>query len=310
MKSTPAYLTKFAQWPPVASVISASRLIVLPGFDGVPLYDVTVFFYKGLTEGYLTSRAAAISFSMFLAIFPFLIFLFNIIPFIPIDNFQISLLGLIADFLPDSAYETVKVTITDIVTRPRSSLLLFNLALTLYFSTNGVNALMQAFNDTYHVLETRSTIKQYIVSIFLVLFISFLLIISIGLMSFGSALLRFLLPDVLTAGKFFVILLESLRWVIIIALLLMAISSAYYLAPAKRGQFRFFSAGSMVATFLILISTLGFNFYVDNFASYNALYGSLGTLMVVLMWIYINAISLLIGFELNASIHVARVKRT
>jgi membrane protein len=96
---------------------------------------------------------------------------------------------------------------------------------------------------------------------------------------------------------------------IVLALLLAAISSVYYLAPAKRGQFRFISAGSLLATLLVLITTLGFNLYVDNFARYNALYGSLGTLMVILVWIYINAISLLIGFELNASIHMAWVKR-
>ncbi len=305
MKTTPRHLGKILGWKPVARIINASRLIVLPGFDHVPLYDVGSFFIKGLTEGYLATRAAAISFSVFLAIFPFLIFLFTIIPFIHINNFQTTLLRLIADFLPDYAYATVKETIIDIVTRPRSSLLIFNLLLTLYFSTNGVNSLMVAFNDTYHVMETRTTIKQYIVSVFLVLFISFLLIISIGLITFGSVLLKFLLPDTITGGELFVILLQVLRWLIVLALLLTAISSVYYLAPARRGEFRFISAGSLLATLLVVVTTLGFNFYVDNFASYNALYGSLGTLMVVLVWIYINSISLLIGFELNASIRSA-----
>lgn len=305
MKTTPRHLGKILGWKPVARIINASRLIVLPGFDHVPLYDVGSFFIKGLTEGYLATRAAAISFSVFLAIFPFLIFLFTIIPFIHINNFQTALLRLIADFLPDYAYATVKETIIDIVTRPRSSLLIFNLLLTLYFSTNGVNSLMVAFNDTYHVMETRTTIKQYIVSVFLVLFISFLLIISIGLITFGSVLLKFLLPDTITGGELFVVLLQVLRWLIILALLLTAISSVYYLAPARRGEFRFISAGSLLATLLVVVTTLGFNFYVDNFASYNALYGSLGTLMVVLVWIYINSISLLIGFELNASIRSA-----
>lgn len=296
-------------WKPVARLISATQRIVLPGFDGVPLYDVGMFFFNGLVKGYLASRAAAISFSMFLAIFPFLIFLFNIIPFIPIDNFQISLLRLIADFLPESAYETVKGTIVDIITRPRSGLLIVNLLLTLYFSTNGVNSLMEAFNDTYHVMETRTTFKQYLISILLVLLISFLLIIAIGLITFGTLLLDFLLPDIITGGQFFIFLLQALRWLIVLGLLLMAISSAYFLAPAKRGQFRFISAGSLLATLLVLITTLGFNYYVDNFGSYNALYGSLGTLMVVLVWIYINSISILIGFELNTSIHMAWVKR-
>ena len=243
---------------------------------------------------------------MFLAIFPFLIFLFNIIPFIPIDNFQQSLMGLIQDFMPDQAFESVKETIIDIVTRPRSSLLILNLVLTLYFSTNGVNSLIAAFNNSSHVLETRTGFKQYLVSIVIVLINSFLLIIAIGLMTFGSTLLRWLLPDLIAGSQIVVYLLEFLRWVIIIGLLLMAISLIYYLAPARQKTFRFFSTGSILATVLVVVTTLGFNFYVDHFASYNALYGSLGTLMIVLFWIYINAISLLVGFELNASITIAK----
>ncbi len=300
------FLKWFLSFPLVSGLLKVSKRIVLPGFNGLPLYDVAVFFIRGLTEGYITTRAAAISFSMFLAIFPFLIFLFNIIPFIPIDNFQQSLMGLIQDFMPDQAFESVKETIIDIVTRPRSSLLILNLVLTLYFSTNGVNSLIAAFNNSSHVLETRTGFKQYLVSIVIVLINSFLLIIAIGLMTFGSTLLRWLLPDLIAGSQIVVYLLEFLRWVIIIGLLLMAISLIYYLAPARQKTFRFFSTGSILATVLVVVTTLGFNFYVDHFASYNALYGSLGTLMIVLFWIYINAISLLVGFELNASITIAK----
>jgi membrane protein len=293
-------------WGPVVKILQVSQRITLPGFEGVPLYDVAVFFIRGLTEGYITSRAAAISYSVFLAIFPFLILLFTIIPFIPIENFQQQLLGIIQDFLPELAYDSVKETIIDIVTRPRSSLLILNLILTLYFSTNGVNSLIEAFNNTYHTVETRSSFKQYLASIVIVLINSFLLIIAIGLMTFGSSLLSWLLPQSTQNSFSVLLLLQVLRWLIILGLLLMAISLVYYLAPVKQKSFRFFSAGSLLATFLIVITTLGFNYYVDNFSSYNAFYGSLGTLMIVLVWIYINAISLILGFELNASIRIAR----
>jgi len=299
-------LEKLLRWKPVALVINASKRVVLPGFDGIPLYNVAAFFFKGLSEGYITSRAAGISFSVFLAIFPFLIFLFSIIPFIPISNFQQSLLDLIQEFMPEMAYETVKETIVDIVTRPRSSLLIINLLLTLYFSTNGVNSLIEAFNNTYHDIEWRSTVKQYMISLLIVIILSILLILSLGLIGFGSDLLRIILPDVISESGFFLYLLQGLRWMIILTLLLMAISFLYYLAPARHSRFRFISAGSMLATLLVLVTTLGFNFYVDHFSQYNVLYGSLGTLMIVLFWIYINAISLLIGFELNASIKNAR----
>ena len=297
--------TRLLAWAPIDKALKLSKRISLPGFDGVPLYDVAIFFFRGLTEGYITSRAAAISYSIFLAIFPFLIFLFTIIPFIPIDNFQYSLLGIIKDFMPRMAYESVKDTIIDIVTRPRSSLLILNLILTLYFSTNGVNSLIEAFNNTYHTFETRSTFRQYLISIFLVLINSVLLIIAIGLITFGSALLSWILPDSVENSALVILLLQLLRWLIILALLLMAISFIYFLAPARQNSFRFISAGSLLATILIVITTLGFNYYVDNFASYNVLYGSLGTLMIVLVWIYINSISLIVGFELNASIRKA-----
>lgn len=295
-------LDHFLNWQPVARIIKISRKLVLPGFDGLPLFDVGVFFFRGLQQGYVTSRAAAISYSIFLAIFPFLIFLFSIIPFIPIANFQQSLLAIIAEFMPKLAYESVKETIVDIVTRPRSSLLIFNLILTIYFSTNGVNSLIEAFNNTYHDIETRSAIKQYFVAFIVLFIISFLLIIAVAMMTIGPALIRLILPNSIENSGFILLVFELLRWIIVLGLLLMAISSLFYLAPARRKSFRFFSPGSLMATFLIILTTLGFNFYVDNFSSYNAFYGSLGTLMIVLVWIYVNAISLIVGFELNASI--------
>lgn len=301
-------ITRIKQKLRESRLLNYLKKLVLPGFDGMPIYDVGRFFLKGLIEGYISSRASAISFSFFLAVFPFLIFLFTIIPFIPVTNFQPLLLDLIRDMMPQTAYESVKETVVDIITRPRSGLLFFNFFLTLYFSTNGVNSLIAAFNNTYHVIEPKTGVRQYLISIVIVFILSFLLIIALGLMTFGNVILIFLLPDFIVNSTFYVILLEFLRWVIILALLLMAISFLYYLAPARKTRFRFISAGSLLSTILVVITTLGFNFYVDNFSKYNILYGSIGTLLVVMVWIYLNAISLLIGFELNVSILNVRQK--
>ena len=139
----------------------------------------------------------------------------------------------------------------------------------------------------------------------LVVIISILLIVAIGLMTFGFALLKLALPDIVTSTQFFVLLVQFLRWLIILALLFLAISFMYFLAPSRKDRFRFISAGSTLSTLLIVLTTQGFNFYMDNFSRYNALYGSIGTLMVILLWIYGNSFVLLIGFELNASIRVA-----
>lgn len=291
---------------PVAWTIKLSKRIVLPGFNGTPVYDVAVFFLRGLTRGYITSRVSAISYNFFLAVFPSLIFLFTIIPFVPIENFQVSLMELIHDFLPKSAFETVKETVEDIVTRPNGGLLSIGFILTLYFATNGINSLMEAFNNTFHTIETRGWILQRLISTLLVFILSVLLIIAIGLMTFGTLLLTFLLPGWILQSTFYLLLIQVLQWMVILMALFFAISFIYYLAPAKKRHFRFISPGGSLATLLIIITTLGFNFYVDNFSKYNILYGSIGTLLIVLLWIYFNSFSLLIGFELNASIFNAR----
>jgi len=188
---------KFYNWKTILWVRNLSEKIILPGFDRLPLSDVLGFFIKGLQKGYIANRASAISFSFFLAVFPFMIFLFSIIPFIPVTNFQQVLLNLIQDFMPDMAWAMVKETITDIITRPRSGVLIINVLLTLYFSTKGMKSLIDAFNNTYHDIESRSMVKQYIVSFVLVIIISFLLIIAIGLMTFGFKLLKLVLPDII-----------------------------------------------------------------------------------------------------------------
>ena len=292
-------------WKPVVFLIRLSKKIILPGFDGLPLYNVFGFFFKGMQQGYIATRASAVSFSFFLAIFPFLIFLFSIIPFIPISNFQQVLLNIIRDFMPDMVWASVNETITDTITRPRRGLLIFNFLMALYFSTRGMKSLIETFNNTYHEIESRSSAKQYIVALVLVVIISILLIVAIGLMTFGFALLKLALPDIVTSTQFFVLLVQFLRWLIILALLFLAISFMYFLAPSRKDRFRFISAGSTLSTLLIVLTTQGFNFYMDNFSRYNALYGSIGTLMVILLLIYGNSFVLLIGFELNASIRVA-----
>ncbi len=297
---------KILEWKPLRLLILISRKIVLPGFDGVPLYDVMVFFINGLSRGFITTRAASTSFNFFLAMFPMLVFFFTIIPYIPIRDFQSSLMEIITDLLPRSADASVEEIVRDVVTQPHAGWFSVSFVLTLYFSTNGIYSLMEAFNSTYHTIETRSWIKLRVVSLMLILILSALLILSIGLISFGTTLLNLALPERILNSDFYFVLLITGKWIVILALLFFAISFLYYLAPAKRSHFRFISAGSTFATLLVILTTFGFNFYVDNFSRYNVLYGSIGTLVVFLLWIYFNAISLLAGFELNASIYNAK----
>lgn len=282
--------------------ISFIRKLILPGFKGIPLYDVIVFFIKGLSKGFITSRAAAISFSEFLAVFPAIIFIFTLIPYIPINNFQNSLLELIKNFTPTETYNVVRDTIEDIIQRPRGGLLSVGFILTLYFSTNGVNSIIEAFNNTSHTIETRSSVKQYLVALLLVIIISILVILAIALISLGDYLIKLLiLYKIIPGGLTYYLLLFS-KWIVIIALFFFAVSFLYFFAPAKKNKFNFISPGSSLSTILFILTTLCFNWYLSHFSQYNKLYGSIGTVMVIMLWFYLSSIILLIGFELNASI--------
>lgn len=291
---------------PVAKILQITKRITIPGFDGLPIYDVARFFFKGISRGFIAPRASSIAFSFFLALFPMIIVFFTLIPFVPVNNFQELLLIFINNIIPDQAEPFIYSTLIDIIQRPRGQLLSLSFVLAIIFATNGISSIIEAFDSTYHTMESRSWIKQKLISILLFFIISFILIISIVLLTTSSYLLDFLVERKILTSQITVYLLIVGKWIILIAMFFFTISFIYYLGPAKSIKFRFISAGSSLATALTLIATLGFNFYVSNFSSYNALYGSIGTLLIVLIWIYFNAIILLVGFELNASIHTAR----
>lgn len=290
----------------VKSVITQSQKIVLPGFDGIPIYEVARFFLKALNNGTITTRASSIAFKFFMAIFPAIIFLFTIIPYIPIENFQETLLITIRGFVPDNFFSIIKETTEDIVTRQRGGLLSLGFILALYFSANGILGVITAFNSSYQVVETRSIWKKYLISFGLVFILILLLFIAILFIIGGTAGLEYLTETTNINNTLYYYIMQIARWIILIVMLFFGVSFIFYLAPAKRVRFRFISAGSTLATFLFILSTIGFNYFVNNFARYNAIYGSIGTLLVIMLWLYINSIVLIVGFELNAGIANAR----
>jgi membrane protein len=242
---------------------------------------------------------------MFLALFPALIFIFTLIPFIPIDNFQEILLGLLKDITPQKAWEAVEYTVIDIVTRPRGSLLSLGFFLALFFATNGINSLIDAFNASYHTIESRGIFMQRWVAIVLVFLLAILLVIAIAALTMGTAFFNYLDQKEIIHDRFVIILIQWIRWIVLLALTYFGISFIYYWGPARKTPFKFFSAGSSLATLFMMVINIGFNFYANNVAQYNALYGSIGTLLLILLWVYFNSLILLIGFELNASILLA-----
>ncbi len=280
--------------------------LVLPGFEGIPITEVFKFVIKGFSKGVLVTRASSIAFNLLMALLPASIFLFTLIPFIPIPNFQEELIRLFESILPVNVFNIMETSIIDIVTNKSEGLLIIMFFATLIFSTNGIHAVIHAFVVSAHTFRTRSWINQRKISIVLLVIIVIMISIAGFLVIFGKIAFNALADAGVLQKDVVIYGLTLLKWLVVVLLLFLAISFLYYLAPAKRTEFRFISAGSIFATLLFILTSLGFSAYVNNFGQYNKIYGWIGTLMVILVWLYLNSIALLIGFELNVSIKAAR----
>lgn len=289
--------------------INVSKKIVLPGFDGIPLYDVLSFLIKGLQKSSLTTRASSLAFRFFLALFPSLIFLLSLLPYIPIDHFYNELLLVLRDLLPDEAYQMSADTMHDLFNKKHNTLLSFGFLFALYLASDGVNAMIEAFQNSYHNQKKINFFKKRLTSLLLLFILTFLMIAAIGLIVFSGIFMSYLISNNILSSDVSIIMLNVGKMIILLLLFFLGISSIYYFGGMGYKKFRFISAGSTLATLLTILLSFGFAFYVNNFASYNKIYGSIGTLIVIMLWLYFNSLVLLIGFELNASIkHAKQVK--
>ena len=287
------------------SIIFAKR-VSFPGFGGVAIYDVFVLFIEALRDGVIAQRAAAISFNFFLALFPLILFFFTLIPIIPIEGFQDELMDLIMGFMPGNTNDSVTEVLDQIITRPHSGVLSLGFVLALFFSTNGFKSTIIAFNSSVHVKNPRSFISLQITSLVLVIVFSISTTIAVSAFIMEEYLLDYLVYHHFLVQGLSYYLLATSDWIVKIAMIFFMMSFLYYYAPNFNKRFRLISTGSTFATILILIVSYLFNIYISNFSRYNILYGSIGTLIIVLMWIYINSYILLIGFEINSSIVAAQ----
>lgn len=292
----------------VQTFVGLTKKISIPGFDKVPIYYVLYFFSQALFKGALTTRAASVSFSFFIAIFPGIIFLFTLIPIIPIPGFQETLLQQITGALPTGVKEITYSTIVDLINTPREGLLSFNFVLALFFATNGIFSLIEEFNNTALFSEKRNYFTQRLVALFLVIILTILVITAIALVMFSGFAVDYALEMGLVGEGLGVFMVYVAKWLTVFLLYYFAISFLYYLGPAKRKTWQFFSPGSSLATLLVILTSVAFSYYVSNLNQYNKIYGSIGTILIVMLWININSYLLLIGFELNASIKKARLE--
>lgn len=303
MKQKP-YEYKLPRW--VLPYVNTAKRVTFPGFDKVPVYNVALFFIRGLRDGAIITRAEAVAFNWILAIFPTIIVIFTIIPLIPIDNFQAQILLLIQSIVPESTYSVIQKTIEDIIIIKHGGFFSFGFVLALIFSTNGIVSLIQSFNASIHVVDTRSWLKQRTISLLLVVILSLLVTLGISLITFTQTLMDFLVNQELMQQSWTYYLVKGGKWIVILALFYFAYSFVYYLGPARKSKYRFISVGATLATALTTIVTVGFGFIIDHFGSYNALYGSIGALPVIMLMIFLNSLSIILGFELNIGIVAAR----
>mgnify|MGYP000120618193 FL=1 len=287
------------------SLKEITKKITIPGYGNLSLYEVSMFFYKGLVEGAITTRASSLTFNFFLAFFPSILVLFTLIPFVPIAGFQDELFTLMSEILPPSTFDATKVILDDIVNHEQAGLLSFTFILALYFSTNGVNAMITGFNATYHLKDKRTWWQLRLLSINLTVILALLLVLTIVFQLFSVGFIDSLVNEGYMK-QFSADVILHIKELILVLVLFMGYSILFYFGPADKKGWKFLSIGSITSTTLSVISSLAFSYYVTNFAQYNKLYGSIGTLLVILLWMYFNSIILLLGFELNASIISAK----
>ena len=290
---------QWTSFPGIKQLIAFLRLIRIPGLKGFSMYDLLEMYVVGIIKGALTARAGSISFSFFMALFPFLLFVLNLIPFIPtvfsIEHFDIVLLDFIETLLPADTHSFFNDIFQDIQSKPRGGLLSSVFILSIVLSANGVNSIFTSFEVSYHVKELRNIFRQYLFALGVSVLLALLLLIAVISFIYFKLAMQNVLP-------------ETLDWVVwgqnlfFIILAYFSISILYYFGTIEGKLTHFFSPGALMTLLLFICSTYLFGIYIDQFSNYNQLYGSIGALLIFMLYSWINSIVLLLGFELNATI--------
>lgn len=292
---------------PFRAMVNRSKTLVLPGFEGLPLYDVVRFFLKETRNKSLGERAAAISFNFLLAIPPFFIFLFTLVPYIPMKNVEATLYELAEDVTPNyNTYIIIRDMIHDFLYTHRNGLLSVAFLTGFFASSNAVMGLIRSFNKTLPGFRRRKWWQKRLMALKLTLILVVLLLLTIILIIAQGTVLGFIFDYIGITDKRILSIAVVLRWLLIGLLFFSMLSVIYRFVPATVKKWKFITAGSVFATLMMIAVTILFSFFVNNFANYNKIYGSVGTILILMLSVYFYSFILLVGFELNASIRILK----
>ncbi len=296
---------KFSEIPIVDIIIEFSKKYSVPGFAGIPIYDVVLFIYNESMKDDIITRANSVAFNFFISLFPSLIFLFTLLPLLPVTADYITIFRESTDgLLPEQAHTYLFSVIEDVASIKRGGLQSVSFLFAIIFSSSGMVTLMYGFSKSYQrVFKKRSFIKNRLVAIFLTLLFVILFIISMMLIIFGKPLLQLILNKthlIDYSGS----VTQALKWFIVTMVVYVGITLIYRYGSAMQERIKWLNSGAILSTGVSIVTSIIFAFFINNFGKYNEIYGSIGALIVLLLWIQINALIVLIGFELNASIAV------
>lgn len=290
-------------FPPIAYCIKKSKSFIVPGFQGLPLYDVVVFFFQQISKVGLNERAAAISFNFIMAIPAACIFIFTLVPYLPIGKqFNVELLKLTKELTPNqSTYLFVKDFLDDFFGRQRGGLLSFGILLVLYYASSAMMGIIRTFDKS--IAQTKGWLFHKRWRAIQLTFLMLLLVIASVLILIGQEQLAVLLKKLFGMKRRETIPWWNVtRWSLIVVLLFYGIGLIYKFAPSIHKRWKIISPGSILATILLMATTILFSYWVNNFASFNKVYGSIGTVLIIMNLVYFNSMVIIIGFELNVSI--------
>lgn len=297
---------KIEKVPVLRNLMHVSQRVKLPWLKGLSLYDLLELYFIGVAQGAIAYRAGAIAWSFFMSLFPFALFILNLIPYIPIDNFQADFLRFVEQSVPPQTYDAIASILSDIMNNSHSGLLSWGIVLAIILMANGLNAIMGGFETSKHVIIKRGFFRQYAVALGMSLLLSSILIVTIAsIVVFEVFIQQTKIQDVLSDR---IPLLSMGRYMFVVLMILITTSILFKFGIKRDKNRSFISIGSVFTTVLIILSSYFFGIWVVKFSKYNELYGSIGTLLIMMFYIWINCMILLLGFELNGTINKLKKK--